>query len=127
LTPTARTRWPARLLVVAGLLLVLLFGVRSVRSYLHLQQIAQASRGGDMILVRGWMTVPYLATAYGVPARPLFEVLGIEPGDGRAKTLRELAADAALDDRAQVVEVLHRAIAAQRAGRPADGGREPGQ
>ncbi len=69
-TAAAPSRWEKRLtsgLIVLGLILVLFFGFRAVRSFLRIQFTSLEPGVTDVELIRGWMTIPYLATSYNVP------------------------------------------------------------
>ena len=54
-------------LIVFGLILVGFFSFRAARSFLRIQLTGLEAGVTDVELIRGWMTVPYIATAYGVP------------------------------------------------------------
>lgn len=82
-----RPRWLKFLiagLIVAGLALVVVFGLRAVRSYRIMMMRDQLKTGAtDVELIRGWMTVPYIARVYGVPQDILYDSLGIQPEQGK--------------------------------------------
>jgi hypothetical protein len=96
-TPAARSRWEKRLttgLIVLGLLLVLFFGFRAVRSFLRIQFTGLEPGVTDVELIRGWMTIPYIATSYNVPEEYLFEQIGVpQQADNQKKSLYRLNAD----------------------------------
>jgi hypothetical protein len=95
-TPTARSRWEKRLatgLIVLGLLLVLFFGFRAVRSFLRIQFTGLEPGTTDVELIRGWMTIPYIAAAYDVPEEYLFEQTGIPQANNQKKSLYRLNSD----------------------------------
>lgn len=77
-------------LIVLGVILILFFGFRAVRSYLRIQQSGLQPGVSDIELIRGWMTVPYIAAAYGVPEEYIFEQIGVPPGDNLEKSLGQL-------------------------------------
>ena len=67
------------LLIVFGLLLTLGFGLRTLRSFKKARQIENLRPGERNIqLIRGWMTIDYIARIYEVPEEVLFKGLGIE-------------------------------------------------
>jgi hypothetical protein len=81
-------------LVVTGLVLVILFGVRIIHSFGEMQYIREQGLDlgtADVEAIRPWMTVRFVAVAYGVPQEYLFAELGI-PFDQRNsnETLRSL-------------------------------------
>jgi len=77
-------------LIVLGVILVLFFGFRAVRSYLRIQQTSLQPGVSDVELIRGWMTIPYIAAAYGVPEAHIFEQIGIPQADNQEKSLGQL-------------------------------------
>lgn len=90
--PSSASRWRQFLTVgfiILGLALICFFGLRLVRSHGHLQH---GLRPGvtDVELVRGWMTVPYVARAYDVPEAYIFEHIGIPQQGNESKSLFDL-------------------------------------
>jgi hypothetical protein len=67
LAPSGRERILIIGLIVLGLILIGFFGFRAVRSFLRIQLTGLEPGVTDVELIRGWMTIPYIATAYGVP------------------------------------------------------------
>lgn len=78
-------------LVVVGLGLMLFFGARAYRDYRRLQERGLAPGVTDVEAIRGWMTLPYLAQAYGVPEATLFEELGVPQEGNRRLSIKQLA------------------------------------
>ncbi len=82
------------LLIVAGFILTAFFGVRVLRSAAQLHQIRdrRVLQPGvtDVNLIRGWMTIPYIARAYRVPEQDLWQGLGIPEQSNRHKSLHAL-------------------------------------
>ena len=80
---TTRPVWQKILiifLIVIGLLITVRFGMRAVRSFgiLRHRPFPPAMQT-DVELIRGWMTIPYIAHVYSVPDDVLWESLGIPP------------------------------------------------
>ena len=65
----------ATLLVVAACLLAVV-GMRSVRAYQGLRN-EQRIRAGELVGVRPWMTIPYIARVYEIPEDELFRLLDL--------------------------------------------------
>lgn len=123
---TALWQWQtlAILLIVAGAVIISLYGLRSLRSFREFQYIREQGldRGTARIeAIRPWMTVRYVAVAYAVPEEYLFaqldipynrrnsnEILGRlndeyqmgQSADGTTPRIVELVAQAILDYRA---------------------------
>ena len=68
------------ILIVIGLLITLRFGMRAVRSFAILRhhRFPPPSQT-DVELIRGWMTIPYIAQVYVVPDDILWRSLGLPP------------------------------------------------
>jgi len=77
-------------LILIGLLLVILFGARTVISYIRIQRTSLQPGVTDVEAIRGWMTVPYIAQAYGVPAEFIFTQIDIPATDNQTKSLSQL-------------------------------------
>lgn len=99
-------------LVVLGLFLTLFFGARAARSYLRIWQTGLQPGVTDVEAIRGWMTVPYIARAYGVPEEVIFERLDIPPEDNRSRSLAELNRLYAPGERGLVLETAKQAVKA---------------
>ena len=74
-------------LIVVGIILIAFFGFRAVRSFLRIQLTGLDQGVTDVELIRGWMTVPYIATAYGVPEEYIFEHIGVPQEGNQEKAL----------------------------------------
>lgn len=84
-------------LIALGVLVVVFFGIRTVRSFKHMHGDGPfdgkppAAKQVDTTLIRDWMTIPYIAHTYGVPPDAIFKNLEIplEKENGK-KSLKEL-------------------------------------
>ena len=95
-TSVTHSRWEKRLttgLIVLGLILVLFFGFRAIRSFLRIQFTSLEPGVTNVELIRGWMTIPYIATSYNIPEEYLFEQIGIPQADNQEKSLYRLNSD----------------------------------
>jgi hypothetical protein len=82
---TSRRFW-ATLLVVIGLAITIIYGIRSVRSFRQLQYIREQGldRGvASVEAIQPWMPIRYVSVAYGVPEEYIFAQLDI-PFDRRS-------------------------------------------
>ena len=84
----------ATLLIILGVGITIIYGIRTVRSYQQLQYIrAQGLDDGtaDVDAIRPWMTIRYIGVAYGVPEEYIYAELDIPFGRrNRDHTLRQL-------------------------------------
>ena len=86
------------LLVLAGALLVVLFGARTLRAFRDFREHGPLSAPPevsdpaetDVERIRSWMTVPFIARMYRIPASVLFETLEISPRGNEQKSLTQL-------------------------------------
>ncbi len=70
-------------LITIGLIVVLVFGFRSIRSFRQLQYIQEQGldRGAAGVeAIRPWMTLKYVSVAYGVPVEYISAALGLPYG-----------------------------------------------
>ncbi len=80
LTQIPLTKWLTFGFIALGLLLMLVFGVRSFRSFNQMRYVRDQGldRGEASVdAIRGWMTLDYVAVAYAVPEEYLLNYLGI--------------------------------------------------
>jgi hypothetical protein len=77
-------------LVIVGLGLVGFFGMRVYHAYSRFQHAELSAGTTDVEAIRGWMTLPYIARAYGVPEDALFVALGIPKAGNQQLSVRQL-------------------------------------
>ena len=100
-------------LVVIGLGLISFFGLRAYRAYTRFQPDAPAIGLRDVEAIRGWMTLPYIARAYGVPEDALFEALALPKAENARLSVKQLVAKYGRDPQATrqtIQQVLLREI-----------------
>ena len=96
-----KTKPRQRLLVIAliilGILFTAFFGMRAFHAFRQFNGHRPPPPGKpgkvetDVELIRGWMTVPFIAELYRVPEPALFDALKISPDEEtREKSLRDL-------------------------------------
>lgn len=96
--------------IVIGGVLVVLFGVRAVRSFFHLREMGRRPTMTDVSQIRGWMTVPYIAKAYAVPEEELFDALGLPGPENRKRSLADMNRALAPGKPGLMVETVQDAI-----------------
>ncbi len=102
----------AALLVLAACLLAVV-GVRAVRTYQGLRN-EERVRAGELVGVRPWMTIPYIARVYEIPEDELFRLLGLPQTEARRHLpLQALARQEGRDLEADIA-ALNAAIDARR-------------
>jgi hypothetical protein len=87
-------------LVIAGRGMVGFFGLRAYRAYDRFQHDASAGGVTDVEAIRGWMTLPYIARAYGVPEDSLFDALAIPKAGNARLSVKQLVATYGRDPQA---------------------------
>ncbi len=105
-------------LIVVGIILILFFGFRAVRSFLRIQFTSLEPGVTDVELIRGWMTVPYIATAYGVPEEYIFEQIGVPQEGNQDKALYRLNRDYFEGEPEAILKVIQEAIKQYQADHP---------
>jgi hypothetical protein len=71
---------PLVLLLLISLVLFFIITARVMRGIQEARNDAQV-RNGAAVGVRPWMTIPYIARAYGIPESDLFAALNLTPTD----------------------------------------------
>ena len=86
------------ILVLAGALIVIFFGVRTLRAFRDFREhgplpapveISDPAQV-DVERIRSWMTVPFIARMYAIPASVLFEALEIPARGNEERSLTQL-------------------------------------
>jgi len=82
-TLAARPLWQKILIIVLlilGILITVRFSLRAARSFMLLRHRPfPPPTETDVELIRGWMSIPYIAKVYSVPDKLLWESLGRPP------------------------------------------------
>ncbi len=91
LNPTTpkTNRW-LLILIVMGIILTAIFGFRTVRSFAQIQLTGLRPGTTDAESIRGWMTVPYIARVYCIPADALYQRIGIPAAGNNDRSLADL-------------------------------------
>lgn len=79
-------------LVLVGLLLVGMFGLRAFRSFAGIRQRGLGAGPAGVEQIRGWMTLPYVADLYDMPVEEIFAELGIAQAGNEQLSLEQLSA-----------------------------------
>ena len=85
-------------LIAVGLIVASLYGIRT---FLALRDVRghrpppeslleEQPRETDVELIRDWMTIPFIARMYYVPASVLYEALEISPDGNQEKSIQQL-------------------------------------
>jgi hypothetical protein len=105
-------------LIIIGLVLIIFFGLRAVRSYIRIQQTGLEPGVTDVEAIRGWMTIPYIATAYDVPEEYIFEQIGIPSEGNQNKSLRQLTRQYATGERGAILTAVKESLRRYQAENP---------
>ncbi len=117
-TRSRREKIIITVLIVVGLVLILFFGLRAVRSFLRIQLTGLESGVTNVELIRGWMTIPYIATAYGVPEEHIFEQIGVPQKGNQKRALRQLNFDYFKGEPEAILKAVQEAISQYKAEHP---------
>lgn len=99
--------------------------VHGWRLYRHFTHPFPPPRQVDVQHIGSWMTVGYIARAYGVPPPEIFRALGLPPERNPRVTLADLAAASGRSPD-EVVQVVRARVTAWQAAHPAPRGPGPG-
>ena len=120
MTPS-RQRTMVILLIGVGVLIVGIFGLRTVRAFREFgghrpPPFAPAADAQDaetdVELIRDWMTIGFISHTYRTHPRMLYEALGISPKDNEDKSLKQLNDEYFPDQPDHVIAVVKAAIQA---------------
>ena len=121
-TPSASRRLMLSIaLLLAGAALVGFFGLRAYRAYTRFQPDALPAGTTDVEAIRGWMTLPYIARAYGVPEDALFDALTIPKAGNAHLSVKQLVAKYDRDPLA-TRQALQQALLREQRAPPPSGG-----
>ena len=112
-------RYLTTILIVVGLLLIIWFGMRSAVSAIRVWRTGLQPGVTDVEAIRGWMTIPYVGQAFGVPEEYLFEALSIPVEGNRQKSLGKLNRNYAYGERGAILKRLKVAIRRYQTEQPA--------
>jgi hypothetical protein len=98
------------ILIVVGLLLIIWFGFHSAVSVIRVWRTGLQPGVTDVEAIRGWMTIPYIARAFGVPEKYLFEAAGIPVEGNQRKSLGQLNREYAWGERGAIITRVKDAI-----------------
>ena len=79
--PISIERWLVPLLIVAGLLLAVFFGMRATHAFANMRHAGFHPQAVNTDGIRDWMTVPGLARLFDVPEGYIYQQIGV-PGQG---------------------------------------------
>jgi hypothetical protein len=109
-------------LIVVGLGLIGFFGMRAYRAYTRIRPAELAVGTTDVEALRGWMTLPYIARAYGVPEDSLFAALAIPKEGNQRLSVKQLVAKYGRDPLATRQAIQQVLLRERRAPTPASRG-----
>jgi hypothetical protein len=78
-------------LLIFGIVLTAIFGFRAVRSFAQVRLTGLQPGTTDVGAIRGWMTIPYISKAYGVPSDYLYQQINVPASGSDAKNLGDLS------------------------------------
>ena len=112
-------RYLTTILIVVGLLLIIWFGFHSAVSVIRVWRTGLQPGATDVEAIRGWMTIPYIARAFGVPEKYLFEAAGIPAEGNQRKSLGRLNREYASGERGAMLKRVEAAIRRYETEQPA--------
>jgi hypothetical protein len=111
-------------LVIIGLMIIIFFGLRTVRAFRQFHghrpppPFATRPVETDVNLIRDWMTIPFIANMYGVNPHILFEALDLPEQGNREKSLKQLSDEYFPEAEGIVLEKIKAAVLAALADLP---------
>lgn len=106
-------------LLSIGLILTGVYGVRAVKTYLIIRN-AENSVENPVVLKR-WMTIPYLSKTYRIPEAYLYKTLNVPVEGNDNRNLRYIRKNYYKGDLKTMLVTVQTAIASYRTGKPNHG------
>lgn len=113
-----RNTWLFAGLVLLGVVVTAFFAMRATRSFHDFQQDRRRPPHEAVGDIAPWMSIPYVAAVYGVPAEFLFEELGIPAAGNERKPLRILDRQYLIGDDGVIIARVRAAVELYYAGGP---------
>ncbi len=113
-----RNTWLFIALVLVGVALTALFALRALRSFHNFREDWRRPPREAVGNIAPWMSIPYVAAVYGVPADFLFEQLGIPAERNDRKPLHVLERQYLTGDRGVIIDGVRAAVELYYAGGP---------
>jgi hypothetical protein len=88
--PISISRWLIPLLIVAGMLLAVVFGVRATHAFANMRHAGFHPRVVTVDGIQDWMTVPGLAHLFDVPEDYLYQHIGVPQQGSQHSSLSAL-------------------------------------
>lgn len=107
-------RWVVGLILVVGVALIALFGVRLLNQLDYSRKVQSGEIQVETL--RGWMTLPYIARTYGVEETTLRAALGVAAQGNSERSLREWI-DVSGQDPAAARQIVEKLIMTRRSGK----------
>lgn len=115
---TSKKRAIVVILIIAGIVLVGLFGFRTFRSILRIRHLGMRPLSTDVELIRGWMTIPYISDTYRVPVKVLVEACDLPPAPKKHENLSQINRSIAPDKPGYLVECIKDAVSSFQESHP---------
>ena len=110
-------------LIIIGLMIIVFFGLRTVRAFRQFQDhrppppFATRPVETDVNLIRDWMTIPFIANMYHVRPHSLFEALALTEQGNHEKSLKQLNEEYFPEAEGLVLEKIKSAVLVELADR----------
>jgi hypothetical protein len=108
-------------LIILGVLLTVFFGMRAFHAFNKFEGNRPPPPGKvqtDVELIRGWMTIPFIAETYRVPENEIFDSLKIPSQGNREKSLKDLNKEYYGNTNGFVMDTVKSAVLAFQASHP---------
>ncbi|MHC1781493.1 MAG: hypothetical protein AB9891_01805 [Anaerolineaceae bacterium] len=98
------------LIILAGVILVVFFGLRTFRTIMRIRHMEMRPLSTDVELIRGWMTIPYISENYRVPPEMLVEACDLPPAPKKHENLDQINRKIAPGEPGTLVECIKGAV-----------------
>jgi hypothetical protein len=98
------------LIILAGVILVVFFGLRTFRTIMRIRHMEMRPLSTDVELIRGWMTIPFISDNYRVPVEVLVQACDLPPAPKKHENLDQINRKIAPDKPGALVECIKDAV-----------------
>lgn len=107
------------ILAVIGILLVIIFGIRTFRSFTRFHRAPPPPMSEDISSIQGWMDLGYVNKVYGVPPDYVLAELGIPQSEIKRMSLAQLNQRYFPGQKGYVVEQVKKIVGQYQENHPA--------
>jgi hypothetical protein len=100
----------AILIILAGIILVVFFGLRTFRTIMRIRLMEMRPLSTDVESIRGWMTIPFISDNYRVPVEELVKACDLPAAPKKHENLNQINRKIAPGETGVLLECIKDAV-----------------